>query len=49
MKIAICTIVKNENHYIRNWVSYHLRLGFDTIYLYDNNSDNINISSTGKV
>lgn len=39
MKTAICAIAKNENAYINEWVSYHLDLGFDKIYLYDNNDD----------
>ena len=30
-------IAKCEEHYIRDWVSYHLRIGFDRIYLMDNN------------
>lgn len=37
MKTAICTIAKNENAYINDWVNYHLNLGFDYIYIYDNN------------
>ena len=37
MKIAICAIIKNENLYLREWVEYHKRLGFDKIILYDNN------------
>lgn len=32
-------MAKNEKHYIRDWVAYHLRIGFDKIYLYDNNDD----------
>lgn len=37
MKIAICAICKNENIYLREWVEHHKRLGFDKIFLYDNN------------
>ena len=37
MKTAICAIAKNENAYVNDWVNYHLALGFDKIYLYDNN------------
>lgn len=37
MKIAICAIYKNENIYLREWVEHHKRLGFDKIFLYDNN------------
>lgn len=34
---VICAIAKNENAYIDNWVNYNLNIGFDHIYLYDNN------------
>ena len=34
---VICAIAKNENPYINDWVNWHLNLGFDKIYLYDNN------------
>ena len=30
-------IAKQEEHYIKDWVAYHLRIGFDNIILYDNN------------
>jgi hypothetical protein len=35
--IIICAIAKMENDYIREWVEFHLNLGFDKIYLGDNN------------
>ena len=35
---VICAIAKNENSYINDWVNYHLALGFDKIYLFDNNN-----------
>lgn len=37
MKVALCAIAKQENHYIREWVEHYKRIGFDAIYLYDNN------------
>ena len=37
MKVAVCIIVRSESKYIREWVSYYKDLGFDTIFLYDNN------------
>ena len=37
MKTALCAIAKDENQYINDWVNYHLALGFDNIYVYDNN------------
>lgn len=36
-KIAICCIAKDENWYVNDWIGYHLALGFDHVYLYDNN------------
>lgn len=38
MKSAICTIARNEENYLIEWITYHLDLGFDHIYLYDNNN-----------
>lgn len=37
MKLGICALVKNENLYLREWVKYHIELGFDKIIIYDNN------------
>lgn len=37
MRIALCTIAKSENRYIKEFVSYYKTLGVDVIYLYDNN------------
>jgi hypothetical protein len=39
MNTGICTIARLENKYIRDWVSYHLAIGFDHITLYDNNHE----------
>ena len=36
---AICTIVKDSLFYIDEWVDYHLALGFETIYIYDNSNE----------
>lgn len=36
-KVLLCAIAKQENLYIREWVEYHLKLGFDHITIYDNN------------
>ena len=35
--IAMCTIAKMENRYIKYFVDYYIKLGYDHIYLYDNN------------
>lgn len=38
MKSAICAIARNEEEYLSEWITYHLDLGFDHIFLYDNNN-----------
>lgn len=37
MKSAICAIARNEEDYLLEWITYHLNLGFNHIFLYDNN------------
>lgn len=37
MKAAIIAIAKKENHYIKEWVDWHLCLGFDNIIICDDN------------
>ena len=36
IKIALVCIAKNEDNYIQEWVNYHLKLGFDKIFIYEN-------------
>jgi len=38
--ICICSIGKNENLYVREFVEYYFNLGIDKIFLYDNNDIN---------
>lgn len=38
MKSAVCAVARNENAYLLEWIDYHLNLGFDKIFLYDNNN-----------
>ena len=40
MKTAVCAIAKNENNYIKEWCDYHISLGFDKIFVFDNNDIN---------
>ena len=35
---TICAIAKDEDFFIKEWVEYHLLIGFEHIYIYDNNS-----------
>ena len=37
--IVICTIARKENLYIKEWVDYHLSIGFTHIYIFDNNRE----------
>lgn len=34
---VICCLAKNEKDYIKEWIDYHLELGFDKIIIGDNN------------
>jgi hypothetical protein len=36
MNIALVCIAKDEDNYINEWVGYHLKLGFNKIYIYEN-------------
>lgn len=36
--IGLCGIAKDENKYIKEWVAYHHYIGFEKIYIYDNES-----------
>lgn len=37
MKVALVCIAKNEDRYIDEWIQYNKKLGFDSIYIYQNN------------
>lgn len=37
MQVVVCALAKNENLYIKDWANWYLKLGFDKIYIYDNN------------
>ena len=36
--LSVCTNFKNESKYLKEWIDYHLELGVDHFYLYDNES-----------
>lgn len=38
-KVSICAIFKNEAPYLKEWIDYHLLIGVDHFYLYNNFSD----------
>lgn len=38
-RISICGIFKNEGPFLQEWIEYHLMIGVDHLYMYNNNSD----------
>ena len=36
--LAVVAILKNEGHYLKEWLDYHLVAGVEHFYLYDNDS-----------
>jgi hypothetical protein len=36
MRVALACIAKNEDNYIKEWVDYHVKLGFDQVFIYQN-------------
>ena len=43
---VVCSIQKQEDAYIDEWVDYHLAIGFKMIYIYDN-TDNYDLRNWG--
>lgn len=37
-KIAVCVIVREENRYINDWIRHYYKLGFDHVFVCDNNN-----------
>lgn len=37
--VSLCAIFKNEAPYLREWIEYHMIVGVDHFYLYNNNSN----------
>lgn len=40
IKVALCTMGKQENLYVKEFISYYIRLGIDKILIYDDNDIN---------
>jgi tetratricopeptide (TPR) repeat protein len=36
--LSLCLVCKDENHYLPEWLDYHILLGVDRFYIYDNES-----------
>lgn len=39
-RIDICCVARNESLTIKDWVDYHINIGFNHIWIYDNNDTN---------
>ena len=39
MRVVVCAMAKNEHLYINDWVKHYLKIGFDKIYIYDNDDE----------
>ena len=40
IKVALCTMGKNENLYLKEFIEYYFKLGVDHIFIYDDNEAN---------
>ena len=40
IKVCLCVIGKKENLYVKEFISHYKRIGYDKIFLYDNNDIN---------
>src|SRR3972149_413762 len=47
-KIALVTIIKNEEAYLEEWLKFHLNQGFDHIYIYLNDKNKNNYKYLSK-
>ncbi|WP_281510165.1 glycosyltransferase family 92 protein [Muribaculum gordoncarteri] len=44
---AICAIFRNEARYMREWIEYHLLIGVDHIFLYNNWKRRVRLTPSG--
>jgi hypothetical protein len=40
IKIALCTMGKKENLYVKEFINYYSKLGIDKIFIFDDNDEN---------
>ena len=40
INVALCTMGKQENLYVKEFISYYIKLGMDKIFIYDDNDNN---------
>ena len=48
MKTCIITIVKDEQLYLEEWIAYHLKLGIDKLFIYEDINSSSHLSITSK-
>ena len=36
--LSLCCIIKDENNYLQEWIQYHIKIGVQHFYIYDNGS-----------
>lgn len=46
--VLIATVIKNEHHYLTEWLDYHLSKGFDRIYLFEDYDSENHIEEVNK-
>ena len=39
-KICLCVIAKNENLYVKEYIEHYKKIGYNKIFIYDNNDKN---------
>lgn len=42
-KISIVAITKNDHDHLKEWIDYHLKVGIDHFYIYDNNDHDLTL------
>lgn len=40
LEVSICSMIKDEQNYLKEWIEYHLNIGFTSIYLYEDDTTN---------
>ena len=48
MKTCVITIIKDEQLYLDEWIAYHLKLGIDKIFIYEDINSSSHSSITSK-
>ncbi|KAG0483299.1 hypothetical protein HPP92_011383 [Vanilla planifolia] len=38
-RMCVCTMLRNQARFLREWILYHSRIGIERWFIYDNNSD----------